>query len=313
MQSRGIDHGGQFPLALQAHVAEQSSRTMRELIQEIVHALLDLGPVLDPAMHLEDVLAQPAPQFLNGIEPGGIGRQPHRLDAGVGFQGRQHVGMRVNVPVILDHINQLHLLGVGAIQAGIELDHLLSAHDVAIEVVHLSGQGIERADRAPLLIVARALRHRGFPSPGRRDFRPALIAKLIQKQCHHGVRVPRGVAQTAVQPAYLAAVVGIRTEQAGTRGVKSQPTALQHAPDATHGVLGEPVHRRPNRAQGPAARRRATRWSPPLPDARLHPVRRAVSPRSSSLTASTSSKYPPAVPTLLVGDQTRNAFLFIDL
>src|SRR6185369_12422519 len=54
------------------------------------------------------------------------------------------------------------------------------------------------------------------------------------------------------------AVVGIRTEQASTRCVKSQPTCLQHAPDTTHGVRGEPVHRRPNRAQGPAARRGAT-------------------------------------------------------
>ena len=83
-----INHGGEFALALQAHIAEQSSRAMSELIQEIVHALLDLGPVLHPAMHLEDVLAQPAPQLLNGIEPGGIGRQPHRGDAGVALPQR---------------------------------------------------------------------------------------------------------------------------------------------------------------------------------------------------------------------------------
>ena len=60
MQSRRVDHGRQFAFADQAHVAEQSGRTMRELIQEIVHALFDLEPVLHPAMHLEDVLAQPA-------------------------------------------------------------------------------------------------------------------------------------------------------------------------------------------------------------------------------------------------------------
>ena len=258
MKSRGIDHGGQFPLALQAHVAEQSSRAMRELIQEIVHALLDLGPVLHPAMHLEDVLAQPAPQFLNGIEPGRIGRQPHRYDPGVVFQGGQHVGMGDECSNYLGS-RTAGPPGIGAVQVGVELDHLLSAHDVAIEVVHLSGQGIERADRAPLLIVARPLRHRRLQAPGGRDLRPALIAKLIQKHRPHGIRVPRGVAQTAVQPPHLAAVVGIRTEQAGTRGVKPQPTALQHAPHATHGVLREPVHRRPHRAQRPAARRRATR------------------------------------------------------
>jgi hypothetical protein len=64
MQLRGIDHGGQFALAYQADIAEQSGRAMCELIQEIMHALFDSGPVLDPAMHFEDVLAQPAPQFL---------------------------------------------------------------------------------------------------------------------------------------------------------------------------------------------------------------------------------------------------------
>ena len=285
---------------------------MRELLQEITHALFDLGPVLDPAMHLENVLAQPAPQFLNGIEPGGIGRQPDWFDAGVGCQGRQDVRMRVNVPVILDHINQFYLLGVGAIQEPIELDHLLAAHDVAIEVVHLPGQGIERADGAPLLIVARALRHRGLPSPGGRDFRPALIAKLIQKQRDDGVGVPRGVAQTAMQPAYLAAVVGIRTEQAGTRSVKSQPTACntRQTPLTVYAVSQSTDARIVRRVQrlgaGPlfltATSRRAASPGPAC----------SVS-SSSSFTASTSAKYPPAVPTLLVSDETRNAFLFIDL
>src|SRR4029434_1339032 len=103
-------------------------------------------------------------------------------------------------------------LGVGAIQEPIELDHLLAAHAVAVEVVYLSGQGIEGADRAPLLLCARSFRHRGLSSPGGRDFRPPLIAKLIQKQGRHAVWVPRGVAQTAMQPAYLAAVVWIWTE-----------------------------------------------------------------------------------------------------
>ena len=137
---------------------------MRKLIQEIVHPVLDPRPVLHPTMHLEDVLAQPAPQLLNGIEPGGIGRQPHRGDAGVAFQSRQHIGMGVNVPVVLDHIESIHL-GIGAVQLGVELYHLLSPDDVAIEVVHLSSQGIERSDRPPLLIVARPLRHRRLHVP----------------------------------------------------------------------------------------------------------------------------------------------------
>ena len=180
MRSRSIEHVGQFALALQAHIAEQSSRAMGELIQEIPHALFDLRPVLHPAMHLENVLAQSAPQLLNRLEPGGIGRQPDRGDPRVLGHRRQHVRMRVNVPVILDHIDQLHLLGVGAIQEPIELAHLVSPDDVAIAIVDLSGQGIERTDGAPLSIVPRSLRHCRLHSPRGRDFRPALIAKLTR-------------------------------------------------------------------------------------------------------------------------------------
>ena len=66
-----MNHGGQFPLTLQAHIAEQRSRAMNEWIQEIVHALPDLQPVLHPAMHLEDVLAQPAPSFSMGLSQRG--------------------------------------------------------------------------------------------------------------------------------------------------------------------------------------------------------------------------------------------------
>ena len=100
MRSRGIDDGGQFSLPLQAYIAKQSGRAMRKLIQEVVHPLFDLGPILDPTMHLEDILAQPAPQLLDGVKPGGIGRQPDRFDPRVICQGGQHVRMRVNVPVI---------------------------------------------------------------------------------------------------------------------------------------------------------------------------------------------------------------------
>ena len=203
---------------------------MCKLIQEITHALFDLGPVLDPAMHFENVLAQPPPQLLHGVKPGGIGRQPDRLDARVLFQGAQYIRMRVNVPVILDHINQSHLLGVRAIEAGIELDHVLSTHDVAIEIVHLASQRIKCPDSAPLLIVARPLRHRSFSSPRGGDLGPALVAKLVQEQGDDRIGVPRGVAQAAVQPPYLPLVVGIRTKQANARRVKSHATGLQYAP-----------------------------------------------------------------------------------
>jgi hypothetical protein len=128
---------------------------MCELTQKIMHPLFNPRPVLHPTMPLEDVLAQPAPQFLDGIEPGRIGRQPDWGNAGVACQRGQHVGVRMDVPVVLAHL-ELVCHRIGVVQVGIELHHLLAPHDVAIEVVDLSGQGIERADRPPVLIVPRA-------------------------------------------------------------------------------------------------------------------------------------------------------------
>ena len=90
---------------------------MRKLIQELMHPLLDLGPVLHPAMHLKDVLAQPAPELLNRIEPRGIGGQPHGFDPGVALQGGQHVGVGVNVPVVLDHVEAVRRR-IGGIKLG---------------------------------------------------------------------------------------------------------------------------------------------------------------------------------------------------
>lgn len=157
MDSRRIKHAGQFAFPLQPDIAKQGGRALGELFQESSHALFDLGPVLDPAVHLENIVAQPAPQFLNRIEPRGIGWQPDGLEAGGLCQGGQYVRMRVNIPVILDHIDQFHRWGIGLIENPIELTDLVLAYDVAIKVVHLPGQGIEGADGTPLLIVPRPL------------------------------------------------------------------------------------------------------------------------------------------------------------
>src|SRR5262245_54345599 len=98
----------------------------------------------------------------------------------------------MNVPIVLDYIDQV-LLGISAVQMRVEFNHLLAPHDVAVKVVHLSGQGIERADRPPLLVVARPWGYRGLQPPRRSDFRPALITKLIQKQRHDCVRMTYGL------------------------------------------------------------------------------------------------------------------------
>jgi hypothetical protein len=65
MYLRSIEYAGQFALPLQADIAEQGGRAMRELLQELTYSLFDLGPVLDPAVHLENILAQPPPQLFD--------------------------------------------------------------------------------------------------------------------------------------------------------------------------------------------------------------------------------------------------------
>ncbi len=98
------------------------------------------------------------------------------------------------------------------VELGVELHHLLPPYDVAIQVAHLPGQGIERAHGAPLLIVAGARRHRCPQTPGGRDFVPAPIAKLIQEQRDHPLRLARRLTQTTVQPPHFAAVVRVGAE-----------------------------------------------------------------------------------------------------
>ena len=71
-ESGGVENSSEFALACEADIAQQVRRALGKLIQEIVHALFDVGPVLHPTVHLEDVLAQPTPQLLNRIEPRGV-------------------------------------------------------------------------------------------------------------------------------------------------------------------------------------------------------------------------------------------------
>src|SRR5262245_11904095 len=112
-----------------------------------MHSLFDPRPVFYPAMHLEDFLAHPAPALLSWMQRGGIGGLRRAREPGVARQGRQYVGVRMNVPVVLDPIEPVRRR-IGAMERGREQAHLLTADEVAIEVVHLPGQGIERADRA---------------------------------------------------------------------------------------------------------------------------------------------------------------------
>ena len=121
----------------------------------------------------------------------------------------------------------------------------------------MPGQGSERADRAPVVSVARPWRPCRCQPPRRRDRRPARRANLVQTPRDDCSGVPRGGAQTPGPAPPLAAGVRSGTEHARARSRESQAPALHHAPASPHGVLCQPRPRRPHRAQRPAAGDRA--------------------------------------------------------
>jgi hypothetical protein len=60
-----------MPITDEASVAEQSMRARVKLIQEGVDARTQRVPVVGQAVQLQHVLTQPAPELLDGSEPGG--------------------------------------------------------------------------------------------------------------------------------------------------------------------------------------------------------------------------------------------------
>jgi len=120
---------------------------MGELIEEGVDLLAQLRPVVSEAMSVEHVAAQPVPQLLDRIEPGRRGRQPDGLQARELAQRRQHVGMVVDGPVVLHEVDAPGVWR-DLIEAPVEGADLLAADQRVVEVLHLAGERIERADKA---------------------------------------------------------------------------------------------------------------------------------------------------------------------
>lgn len=58
---------------LQADITKQIRRTLSKLIQESSHGLFGALPIIFKTMEMQDILLEFAPQFFDGIGPGGIG------------------------------------------------------------------------------------------------------------------------------------------------------------------------------------------------------------------------------------------------
>ena len=213
MVSGGAAGLSELAIAEQTDILEHRIGAGGELVQEGGDALAQGVPVSGESVLLEHVLLEPAPEFLNGIEPGSVGRQPDGLQSGQGVERGQHVGMGVDGPVVLDQID-VPSISVPLIELAVERADLLASDDVVVAQVHLAGQRVERPDHAPELLLAagplgQRARRRGHQAPIGRRFRPARVAHLIQEACHDLVRGCGGLAQAGQQPRFFGEVGGI--------------------------------------------------------------------------------------------------------
>src|SRR5262245_16064647 len=96
-------------------------------------------PIVGQPMQFENILTNPAPEFLNGIQPSGISWQSNELQPRVGTQSLQDVGMLMNRPVILDHIHGFKT-AIALVQLPIELDQFRAANNVSVQIRDFPGQ-----------------------------------------------------------------------------------------------------------------------------------------------------------------------------
>src|SRR5260370_32570259 len=138
----------------ETNVVQRSGRrrgAIGELIEEAVDLLTKLRPVVGEAMGLEHVAAQPMPQLLDGVEPGGGGRQPDGLEPRQLAQRRQHVVVVMDRPIILYNIDapRRH---VDLLEELVEGADLLAADPIVVEVVQSTSNCVEGTDEALLAV-----------------------------------------------------------------------------------------------------------------------------------------------------------------
>ena len=57
----------------EADIAEEGVGPRREAIEEVIERRAQSGEIVRAAMQVGEVLAQPPPQFLDGVRPGRVG------------------------------------------------------------------------------------------------------------------------------------------------------------------------------------------------------------------------------------------------
>jgi hypothetical protein len=114
-------------------------------------------------MPAQPVLPQPAPECLNRVEPGGIGRQADNFKSGQSIHLSLHIGLAVDRPVIRHPIEPFDRR-LDLIQGWIQGCHQLASHNILVQRVDLPPAGMQCPAEAPLAAILR------FAYPGVNSF-----------------------------------------------------------------------------------------------------------------------------------------------
>ncbi len=155
-------------------------------------------PVIRPLVQAQNVLAQPAPELFNRVEPVSIGGQADNFQTRQCGEYAEDIRMGMNRPVVL---NDKDALGerIRLVKALVQFAHLAPPDDVVIQIGDLAGQGVQRPDEPPLSVIASTRQdgvwHRRAGHPGQTALRPAKEAEFSDEHQHHGVRMAAAICK----------------------------------------------------------------------------------------------------------------------
>ena len=262
------DETSKKAVASKADIVQESGGARGELVEEVADTLTEGFPIMNKAMHVQDILTQPAPEFFDGIKPRRIGGQTNGVKAWILSQSRQHVWVGMNAPVVMNDVN-----GFGArvslVELGVKGDDLFATDDVVVEKVHPPGQGIQTADGAPLGVVTISIGLGWSDPPHPNRGRPSIEAKFIQKDRFRVIWMQRRLPQHRFHLFELTGIRRVGAEQARPSLPQFDPHPLQCLPHPTHAHPFHPLYCCPNRPYRPAARQRAVGSQPQFLASRL--------------------------------------------